>query len=145
MTGEPVFGGGGGTALDAIPMPPSATFVGYRFREIDREAMTMTVDFEASEAMLNPAGGVQGGFYAVMLDEVMGSLVLALNDGKLRPATVDLHTQFFKPAVPGPLVGRARVTRMGRTMVFTEATLSNASDEPIAMAIQSAKLVPTGV
>ena len=136
------FGGGdSGTALDGFPMPPSASFVGYEFVEIDREAMTLKTRFTASEAMLNPAGTVQGGFLGVMLDEVMGSLVVILQEAKLRPATTDLHTQYFKPARPGALHGFARVTRMGRSLAFTEGTLTDPDGDVVAMAIQTARLI----
>ncbi|MEO1309504.1 MAG: PaaI family thioesterase, partial [Pseudomonadota bacterium] len=143
MTDNAKFGGGAsGTVLDDWPMPPSADFIGFEFGEFDREAMALRTRFRASEAMLNPAGTVQGGFLGVMLDEVMGSLVVALHEGRLRPATTDLHTQYFKAAYPGPLFGFARVTRMGRSMAFTEGTISDEAGDVVALAIQTAKLLP---
>ena len=143
MANETSFGGGTGTILDHYPMPPSAALIGFRIIEFDRAARTMRVGFEASDGLLNPAGTVQGGFYGVMLDEAMGSLVVALQDGKLRPATTDLHVQYFKPAFPGPLEARSRITRMGKSMVFTEGDLLGPDGSVLGHAVMTAKLVPT--
>lgn len=137
-----VFGGGdSGTALDNFPQPPCAAFLGYEFRSIDREAKRMRVRFTGSREMLNPRGGVQGGFLTAMLDDAMGSMVVALTDGKKGPASVDIHTQYLRPAAPGPLDCEAEIVHMGKTTVFTRATLRNESGDIVATASQTARLV----
>jgi acyl-coenzyme A thioesterase PaaI-like protein len=48
--------------------PPAAQLLGFRLIEIDPEEGTIEVAFTATEQFLNPAGTVQGGFLAAMLD-----------------------------------------------------------------------------
>jgi acyl-coenzyme A thioesterase PaaI-like protein len=69
--------------------PPSAVLLGFRLVEIDPEAGTIEVSFTATEQFLNPAGHIQGGFLAAMLDDTLGpALVATLPDGQWAP-TID--------------------------------------------------------
>src|SRR6202012_4478030 len=74
--------------------------------------------FTATEQFLNPAGDVQGGFLAAMLDDTLGpALVATLGEGQWAP-TIDLQVQFLRPAQPGELRGHGRVVRRGRGVAF---------------------------
>ena len=55
-----------------LPPPPCAKTLGIEFVQIDGERGTVEVKFEAKPDFLNPAGNVQGGFLAAMLDDTMG-------------------------------------------------------------------------
>ncbi|WP_425407920.1 PaaI family thioesterase [Hyphococcus sp.] len=138
---EKSFGGGTGTALDNIPQPPCAAFLGYELLSVDRKAQTMRVGFQGTKAMLNPRGGVQGGFLTAMLDDASGSMVVVLTDGAKGPASVDIHTQYFKPAGAERLICEAEIVHMGRSTVFTRATLYNEAGEKVAAATQTARLL----
>lgn len=140
MTGKHSFGGGSNTVLDQIPQPPCAAFLGYEFLSVDREAQTMRVAFQGVETMQNPRGGVQGGFLTAMMDDVMGSMVVVLTDGAKGPSSVDIHTQFFKPAGMERLICEAELIKLTKTMAFTRATIFNEAGERIAAASQSARL-----
>ncbi len=128
-----------GTLLDKFEMPPAAKFLGFEFIELDRENMTMRVHFEATKHMLNPRGSIQGGFLTAMLDEVMGSMILALT--QKGPASMDLHTQFLRPAHPGQILGEAKVTHLGKSTAFTEGTLFDEEGKKLAFAVQTQKLL----
>ena len=131
-----------GTALDDFPEPPCAKLLGFKFLSVDRDAQSMRVAFFATPEMLNPAGGVQGGFVTAMLDDVMGSILVVLTNGEKAPSSVDLHTQFLRPARPGRLIGEARVKHMTNSTAFTEATLYNDAGEAVAAAMQTQRLFP---
>jgi uncharacterized protein (TIGR00369 family) len=141
MSSVATFGGQSGTALDAMPQPPCAAFLGYEFVSVDHETKRMKVAFLGTAQMLNPRGGVQGGFLTAMLDDAMGSMVVVLTDGAKGPASVDIHTQFLRPAGAERLICEAELVHMGKSTVFTRATLYNASGDAIATASQSARLV----
>lgn len=141
MTDVSTFGGASGTALDKFPMPPCAAFLGYRFVSLDREKRRLRARFEATEQMLNPRGGVQGGFLTAMLDDAMGSAVVTLTDGKKGPASVDIHTQYLRAAGVGPLDCEAEIVHIGKSTVFTRATLFNEAGEIVALASQTARLI----
>jgi acyl-coenzyme A thioesterase PaaI-like protein len=52
--------------------PPAAILLGWELVAVDPEAGTIEVAFTASEQFLNPAGVIQGGFLAAMLDDTLG-------------------------------------------------------------------------
>ncbi len=131
-----------GTVLDAMPAPPCARLLRYRFLSVDRAAKTMRVSFTASSDMLNPAGTIQGGFLTAMLDDVMGSMIVVLTDGEKYPASIDLHARFLRPAKPGALTGEARLAHMTSSLAFTEADLYDEAGELVASAIQTQRLFP---
>jgi uncharacterized protein (TIGR00369 family) len=97
-----------------LPPPPCAKTLGIEFTAIDGEHGTIEVKFEATPEFLNPAGSVQGGFLAAMLDDTMGpALIATLESGAFAP-TVNLNVQFHRPAKVGPLKGIGRVVLRGK-------------------------------
>ena len=106
-----------------LPRPPCAATLGIEFLHIDGERGTAEVKFEARPEFLNPAGNVQGGFLAAMLDDTMGpALTATLDAGEFAP-TVNLNVQFHRPAGLGPLKGFGRVVMRGREMCHGSAEL----------------------
>jgi uncharacterized protein (TIGR00369 family) len=107
---------------------------------IDPDAGTIEVAFAATDQFLNPAGVIQGGFVAAMLDDTMGpALVATLGPGQFAPTT-DLHVQFLRPARPGRLIGRGRVVRRGKDVAFLAGELSDASGQIVAVATATAQI-----
>jgi uncharacterized protein (TIGR00369 family) len=105
------------------PPPACAKTLGLEFVEIDGERGTIEIKFEAKPEFLNPAGNVQGGFLAAMLDDTMGTALAATLDLGLFAPTVNLNVQFHRPAMPGPLKGLGRVVMRGREMCHGSAEL----------------------
>jgi uncharacterized protein (TIGR00369 family) len=121
-------------------MPPSPVLLGFELVSIDPDAGTIEVAFSATDQFLNPAGVIQGGFLAAMLDDTMGpALVATLGPGQFAP-TSDLHVQFLRPARPGRLIGRGRVVRRGRDVAFLTGELADASGELVAVATATAQI-----
>ena len=106
-----------------LPPPPCARTMGLEFVAIDGEAGTVETKFEAGEIFLNPAGNVQGGFLAAMLDDTMGTALSATLDLAQFAPTVSLNVQFHRPAVPGSLKGLGRVAMRGRELCHGSAEL----------------------
>jgi uncharacterized protein (TIGR00369 family) len=95
--------------------PPAAVLLGWELVAVDPPAGTIDVGFTATEQFRNPAGDVQGGFLAAMLDDTMGpALVATLGEAEWAP-TIDLQVQFLIPVKPGKLRARGRVVRRGKT------------------------------
>jgi uncharacterized protein (TIGR00369 family) len=120
------------------PAPPIAELLGFRLRQVDPQAMTIEVEFTATAAFLNPAGHVQGGILAAMLDDTMGPALVASLDADEWAPTTDLHVQFLLPARPGRLTGRGRVVRRGRGTAFLAGELSDDSGHVVATGIATA-------
>lgn len=122
------------------PMPPAAQTLGWRALELDPEAGTVSVEFTASERFLNPAGVIQGGFLAAMLDDTLGpALAICLPPDRFAP-TLDLHVQFLRPARPGTIIGHGRVVKRGREICFLAGELTDSGGELIATATATARI-----
>jgi uncharacterized protein (TIGR00369 family) len=106
-----------------LPRPPCADTLGLGFVEIDGERGAIETKFEAKPEFLNPAGNVQGGFLAAMLDDTMGTALSATLDLEQFAPTVNLNVQFHRPAKLGPLKGLGRVVMRGREICHGSAEL----------------------
>jgi uncharacterized protein (TIGR00369 family) len=125
-----------------FPAPPCAETLGWHLRDADPAAGTIDVGSEGKAGFCNPAGFVQGGFLAAMLDDTMGPAVLVHSDGRLFTPTIELKVSFIAPARPGLLIGRGRVVHLGTTIAFLEASLFAPDEALLARASASARLVP---
>ena len=120
-----------------LPPPPCAKTLGTEFAAIDGERGTVEVKFEARPDFLNPAGNVQGGFLAAMLDDTMGpALIATLDAGEFAP-TVNLNVQFHRPAKAGPLRGMGRVVLRGKEVCQLSGELMQ-NDKIVATATATA-------
>jgi uncharacterized protein (TIGR00369 family) len=127
-----------------VDPPPAAELLGFELVEIDPDAGTIEVAFTATEQFLNPAGTVQGGFLAAMLDDTLGpALVATLGDGEWAPTT-DLHVQFLRPVAPGKLRGYGRIVRRGRDVAFMAGELRDGEGEVVATATATAAVRRAG-
>lgn len=119
-------------------LPAAAKTLGWEFVSADPDAGTVEVAFTADDRLLNPAGVIQGGFVAAMLDDTLGpALVSTLERGQFAP-TADLHVQFLRPAKPGRLIGRGRIVRRGKSIAFLAGELADATGRVIAVATATA-------
>jgi uncharacterized protein (TIGR00369 family) len=129
------------TALDGLPRPPCAELLGWHVLDADIAAGTIRIAFDGKREFTNPAGFIQGGFLAAMLDDTMGPAVFAMTRGELYTATIDMHVTYLAPARPGPFIGEGRVTQLGRTVAFIEASLRDWEGAVVAKATSAARLV----
>ena len=132
------------TAFDRLPMPPCAKTLGFELLEADAAKGTVSIRFQAQPAFCNPAGQVQGGFLSAMLDDSMGPAVVIASQGERYPVTISLTVTFLAPASPGPIIGRAQVRQLGRTIGCVEASLEDAGGVELARAVASVRLMPLG-
>lgn len=90
----------------------------------------------ADERFANPAGVVQGGFLAAMMDSAMGaSAVTVVGERKVIVANTEMKVSFLRPVRPGDvLTCVATVSKPGRVISFLEAKLSNATGALVATA-----------
>ena len=110
------------------PPPRAAETLGISFKNIDHDAGTIEVQFEGKPEFTNPAGNIQGGFLAAMLDDTMGpALAATLAEGEFAP-TLNLNVSFEKSARPGVLVGKARILKKGRDVCFLAGELYQDGD-----------------
>src|SRR5215471_15084745 len=111
------------TALDRVTPPPSAKLLGWHLLDARPGEGWLKVGFEGKADFCNPAGFIQGGILTAMLDDTMGPAVLVVTEGTSYTTTVSLTVNFLAAAKPGPIIGEAVVTQLGRTIAFVEGKL----------------------
>ena len=131
------------TALDHLAAPPSSKLLGWHLLDARPKQGWVRIGFDGKPEFCNPAGFIQGGILAAMLDDTMGPAVFVMTEGKLYTATISITVNFLAPAKPGPIVGEANVTQLGKTVAFVEARLMAADGTVLATATTSARLVET--
>ena len=112
------------TALDGITMPPVAKLLGWRVLDARPAEGWLKLRFDGKPDFCNPAGFIQGGILTAMLDDTMGPAVLVMTEGKSYTTTVSLTVNFLASAKPGPIIGEATVTQLGKTIAFVEGKLT---------------------
>ncbi|MCA3458363.1 MAG: PaaI family thioesterase [Phenylobacterium sp.] len=122
--------------------PKMAEMVGWEFIANDKDARTVSLSFVASELFSNPMGYVHGGFLSTMLDETMGSALVATTDAEFFGTTISMTTDFCRPAFCGKIFAEGRVTTMGKSVAFLEGTLTDDKGKLIARSTASYKLHP---
>jgi uncharacterized protein (TIGR00369 family) len=131
------------TALDNFAAPPCAKLLGWHLLDARPGEGWVRIGFDGKPEFCNPAGFIQGGLLAAMLDDTMGPAAFIMTDGKLYTATITMTVNFLIPAKPGPIVGEARVTQLGKTVAFIEGKLMAGDGTLLATATTSASLVET--
>lgn len=106
-----------------LPPPKAAVTLGISIKKVSPEAGTIEVEFQGKPEFTNPAGNIQGGFLAAMLDDTMGpALAATLKAGEFAP-TLNLNVSFAKPARIGAIQGKGRILKRGKEVCFLAAEL----------------------
>ncbi len=86
------------------------------------------------ERFLNPAGLVQGGFLAAMMDSAMGaSAVLSVTGRKVFVVNTEMKTSFLRPVRAGAeLTCTATVLKPGSVVAFLGAQIVDEGEELVA-------------
>ncbi|QYJ06742.1 PaaI family thioesterase [Qipengyuania flava] len=123
-----------------LPLAPSEKVIGTRLLECDRDARRVELAFDAPKQFANARGTIQGGFVAALLDTCLGIPVLLASDTRFGPVTLNLSVNYLGAIKPGALRGSGRVTKIGRSVAFVEAELTDMEGNVLATATQTAKL-----
>jgi uncharacterized protein (TIGR00369 family) len=123
-----------------VPMPPAARLLGWQLVELDPQAGTICVRFDAKAEFANPLGNIQGGFIAAMLDEAMGpAMVATLPPGDFAP-TLEMKISYLEPVKVGPLWAYGRVVKRASAHGFVEAELLDEAGTVLARASATVRL-----
>ncbi len=131
------------TALDRLEAPPSSKLLGWHLLDARPDEGWIRIGFDGKREFCNPAGFIQGGILGAMLDDTMGPAVFVMTEGRLYTATITMTVNFLAPAKPGPIIGEAAVTQLGKTVAFVEGRLMAGDGTVLATSSASARLVET--
>ncbi|MEM6907897.1 MAG: PaaI family thioesterase [Pseudomonadota bacterium] len=120
---------------------PHSNLLGSRFLGFDEETATATMHFTVKKEMTTWRGGVQGGLVAGYLDDVMGYAFVLATGGEAAPLNLELSMSLIRLIPEGPLIGKGRVVKAGRRVVFLEGELY--SEEGTLMARATSTALPT--
>lgn len=121
---------------------PHSALLGSSFVGYDEETCTATMRFVVKPAMTTWRGGVQGGLVAGYLDDVMGYAYVAMTGGEQAPLNLDINMTLLQLIPTGAtIIGKGRVVRAGRRVIFLEGELLAEDGTVLARATSTA--IPT--
>ena len=115
-------------------VPAFETFFLAKFfgAEVSYGAETCIVELPVHDFLFNPQGSLHGGVIAFALDVSMGHLIRHAT-GRAA-VTLEMKTQYIRPAVSGRVRCEARFLKRGRTVSFLESRMTDADGKVIAAA-----------
>ena len=121
---------------------PHSSLLGAEFVSYDEDTATATMRFTVREEMTTWRGGVQGGLVAGYLDDVMGYAFVAKTGGEQAPLNLEISMQLLGLLPRGAtVIGKGRVVRSGRRVIFLEGELLDEGGKVLARATSTA--IPT--
>ena len=100
--------------------------------EISYPGDTCVITFRPAEFLFNPQGTLHGGIIATIMDISMGHLLHHATAAA--GATLEMKTQYLRPAGAGTLTCTGRFLRRGRTISHLAADLRDEAGEMVAYA-----------
>jgi len=115
-------------------VPAFETFFLAKFfgAEVSYGAETCIVELPVHDFLFNPQGSLHGGVIAFALDVSMGHLIRRAT-GRAA-VTLEMKTQYIRPAVSGRVRCEARFLKRGRTVSFLESRMTDADGKVVAAA-----------
>jgi acyl-CoA thioesterase len=121
---------------------PHSALLGSEFISFDEKTSTATMRFTVKREMTTWRGGVQGGLVAGFLDDVMGYAYVAMTGGEQAPLNLEISMQLLGLLPVGAtIIGKGRVVRGGRRVIFLEGELLSEEGQVLARATSTA--IPT--
>jgi uncharacterized protein (TIGR00369 family) len=128
-------------AQGRAPLPRAAATLGLEVIEADLDDGTIELAFTASDDFTTPLGDVLGGFLAAMLYDTVGPCLLAGLAPDQFIETLNLHTSFLRPVLPGRISAMGRLVHREGNLAFLEATLHDQTGDAIATATATIRIV----
>ena len=116
-----------GLVSGALPLNSMARTLGYDI--VETSPGRVVVAATPTDALLNPAGTVHGGFAATLLDSCMGLAVWSATQRGSGSTTLEFKISFVRPITPdtGPVRAEGSVLTLGRRVGTAEGRLTDAA------------------
>lgn len=118
------------TELDALILRmPFNHHLGLKVTRLYKDGLAMECEIEPHKQ--NMLGTLHGGVTATLIDAAIGVAVIGGMGG--RPATtVELKVNYLRPATQGKVHARARLVKIGKTLVFGTAEVRDGHGHLVA-------------
>ncbi|PZQ58233.1 MAG: thioesterase [Sphingomonas taxi] len=130
--------------IDRDRQPPIHETLHIRLVAVDEGRAT--VEAEPGDAHLNPAGIVQGGYVAAVLDTACGCAVHASLPANTGFSTAELKVSYHRPVTDraGLVRAEGQTLSVGRRAAFSEAKLYDQRGRLLASATSTLVILPIG-
>lgn len=121
---------------------PTAALLGLELMELDSAAGRARFRMVAKPDFCNPMGNLQGGIITTALDDAAATACIAKAGRRVGVPTIEFKVSFLAPARMGAeLFCEGRVVKLGRTISFAEADMTDADGRLIARMTTSVMLI----
>ena len=101
------------------------------------------LEIDLAKKHLQPFGFVHGGVFASIIDAAsFWSLFYEIEDPDTGATTVDLKLNYLAPAVSGKLIAKGRQIKLGRTLGYADAEVTDAEGRILAHGSSTVILLP---
>lgn len=100
----------------------------------------LSMQFELGLNFCHSIDVVQGGYVTAMLDAAMGHAVMAAEQFRARPSSIDINVSFLRPTRAGKCTAVGAIVKLGRTVGYLKAELFSDKGELTATATSSVYL-----
>ncbi len=118
------------TLAKMVPNSPFHTWLGVRLSKLEAHSVEITMPWREEFVSDPDIRYTHGGILAALID-LAADYAIAARLGRGVP-TIDMRVDYHKAAMPGPLLARARVIKLGGTLATAEAHLYDEHDALIA-------------
>lgn len=120
---------------------PYFELLSMQIRAVDRGYALLEV--ELARKHLQPFGVVHGGVFASVIDAAaFWALYYDIEDERAGVTTVELKLNYLAPAAGGRLLARGRQLKLGRTLGYAEAEVTDAEGRLLAHGTSTVIILP---
>jgi uncharacterized protein (TIGR00369 family) len=127
-----------------LPPPPMAVLINCTVADVQPGRVTFTCT--PGEEHYNPLGAVHGGLVCTLLDTVAGCAAHTTLDAGTGYTSIEIKINYLRPVTlqTGTLTAVGAVTKPGKRVIFTDATVSDPRGAVLATASSSMLVIPPG-
>ena len=116
---------------DVINSSPYFKLISMKIREIGIGYSLLEIDLDKKH--LQPFGLAHGGVFAALIDTAASwALFYGIEDQNAGLTSVDLKLNYLAPAVSGKLIAKGRQIKIGKTLGYAEARVTDETGKMLA-------------
>ena len=120
--------------------PACLTTLNGEVVEFTPEKSQVSMTFEPGLDCCHSINVVQGGFVTAMLDAAMAHAVMAMEELRVTPSSIDINVSFLRPSRAGRFTAVGTIVKLGKNVGYLRAELFSGKGELTATATSSAYL-----
>ena len=113
----------------------------FNFKLISYSQGKLELEGKFNDFSLNPDGSVQGGMMTAMLDDVTSLLIIIETNGRVYPASTDLHTMHHRPLIKGKVIARGSIIKKGKKIASTRGELFDEEGQLVTTLMHTSYLI----